>query len=70
MSRLSGKKTYILAILGALALVLWNLDAMLHDDPATAVIETGWLSEVSWITILGFFGFGSTASLRHGQNRV
>lgn len=70
LTKLSGKKTHLFSlgiqILGAMFL----LDTLLHDDTATAVVETTWLTWEQYAAIGAVLGGGSIQALRAAVGKV
>ena len=50
---LSGYRTHIGMIAGALLTALYGLDQALHDNPATLEVEMGWVSVGTYTMIAG-----------------
>ena len=65
MKWLSGKRTYLVAILSATLGLLWTIDVSIHDDPKTPTIkETGW--PIPYVALAATLGGGGIAALRAG----
>jgi hypothetical protein len=61
-----GRRTYLLALGLSLLAVLYRLDTLFNDDPATALIETKWLASQTYEAIGIVLGGGGLAALRAG----
>lgn len=69
LNKLKGKRTYLLSLGLAILAVVYRMDTLLHDLPATEAIETSWLT-LEWYTTIGaILGGGGLAALRAGLGK-
>lgn len=68
-NKLAGKKTYLISLGLALLAAIFRLDTLLHDNLATDVVETAWLSVATYEAIGMALGGGGLAAIRAGVSK-
>lgn len=67
---LDGKKTYLGVVAGSALLMVWGIDAGLHDDLATEAVETTWFTFAQYAAAAAAIFGWTGVSVRHTAGKI